>query len=324
MELKKGQEFKNFKALCVYMRWIDKDKVLSTGSKRKLEKDLSQICCWQKSNGSNIIIIKDVYEKKKKRTDGRSSNNKYVNLIEKILICKLEPNDTKIFLSNSKIANMIGIYNSKIHDAIKDRSIFAQKYEVDLYVLTIFLNQVRCEVSKIITRAMSSMMRNEILKGEKGTVLITNEIEEKVLHRMAIDEEILYIKQIEKKVLNKLGCKNKGIASFKNVYKIFYNDVMCRLHNKFEYIEAYYEGYYINDIDNSIINEVTEEIINDAKAILNNIIVERIIKIGQDIHKKAIKEEYSNVGFGEPALINGKSNDTFISEWKKIISIFWE
>lgn len=168
-------------------------------------------------------------------------------------------------------------------------------------------------------------MKNEILKGEKGTVLITNEIEEKVLHRMAIEEERLYIKEIEKKVLNELGCKNKGIASFKNVYKIFYDDVMCRLHNnKFEYIRAYYEGYYISDIDNSMINEITEEIINDAKATLNNIIVERIIKIGQDIHKKSIEDEYLNVGFGEPALINGKSNDTFMSEWKKIISIFWK
>lgn len=47
-----------------------------------------------------------------------------MNLIEKILICKLELNDTEIFLSNSKIANMIEIYDNKMHAAIKDRSKF--------------------------------------------------------------------------------------------------------------------------------------------------------------------------------------------------------
>lgn len=72
------------------MEWIDKDKVLSTGSKRKLGKDLSQICYWKKMEGSNCIVIKEIYESKKKRLDGRSLRNKYVNNIEKIVLYMLK------------------------------------------------------------------------------------------------------------------------------------------------------------------------------------------------------------------------------------------
>lgn len=40
--------------------------------------------------GSNCIVIKEIYESKKKRLDGRSLRNKYVNNIEKIVLYMLK------------------------------------------------------------------------------------------------------------------------------------------------------------------------------------------------------------------------------------------
>lgn len=50
--IKEGQVFKNFKTLCVSMGWIDENKTLSTCTKKKFEKDLSQICDWRKIEGT--------------------------------------------------------------------------------------------------------------------------------------------------------------------------------------------------------------------------------------------------------------------------------
>lgn len=63
--LEEGKVFKNFKELCVFMEWIDKETTLSTCSKRKYEKSLSQICSWEKINGTNKILIKEIYKQRK-------------------------------------------------------------------------------------------------------------------------------------------------------------------------------------------------------------------------------------------------------------------
>lgn len=325
MKLRNGQEFNNFKELCVMLKWIDPQKTLSTGSKRKLEKDLSQICSWEKIKGSNRILIIETYDEKKRRDDGRSKNNKYVDLIEKILIYELDAEDKDVYLSNSNICSKLGIFDCGIYEAMNDRSEFAQKNNLDTYVLTIFLARVRCEVNKIISRAMSSMIRNGILEAEKGIILITDEIKNENQHRMATGEEVVYIKEIEEEALNKLGCKNKGIASFRNLYKIFYGDVMHGLHNAdYIYIRAYYEGYYITSINKEMTADNNKKVIIKAKTTLRNIVIERILQIGEDIHKKTVVEEYLNMGFGQPAFVRSQSNEMFVAYWKKIISVLWE
>lgn len=214
--LKEGQIFNNFKELCVFMGWIHKSKTLSTGSKKKLEKDLSQICNWEKMKGTNKIIIKEIYDKKKKRIDGRSSNSKYIALIEEILISELTVSNRK-FYSIRSIGDILGVVNDNFYKNKDYYSRLALENYIDEYLISIYLIHSKGEINKIIKRAMNSLMKNNVIDAEEGIIIYSSEDG----YRMISQEEINIINKVEKNVLNLLGCKNKGLLNLKNLSEKF-------------------------------------------------------------------------------------------------------
>lgn len=319
MKLIEGQKFKNFKALCVYMGWIEKDKILSTGSKRKLEKDLSQICCWEKLDGSNCIVIKEIYESKKKRLDGRNLRNKYVKNVEMILLHWLRKKDKEIFISNSKIGFMIDLYNNKFFEERDFYSELAENMCIDRFLIDMFLLNSKSEVSKIISRAMDSMLKSNVLIGEKGIIIRCKDEGD----RMATEVEEEKIKNIENEVLELLSCKTKAIVWIKNKNKEFKRKVKSKLIAQgMGYIDDYYQGCYIESFDKSEAIAIDENEVVFAKESLKIDVIQRLICIGNRINEKSIKKEYDETFFGEPLLMDISCSNNFVKYWGQIIDYF--
>lgn len=172
--LEEGKVFKNFKELCVFMEWIDKETTLSTCSKRKYEKSLSQICSWEKINGTNKILIKEIYKQRKKRIDGRSSRSKYIKPIESILMYELMQNRNKNYLSINAIGEMLGIYNEKFKEDSEFYSKLAFENYIEEYLVSIFLFNSKGEINRIIKRAMKSMITNGVIEAEEGIIIFSS------------------------------------------------------------------------------------------------------------------------------------------------------
>lgn len=168
--LKEGQIFNSFKELCVLMGWINKSKTISTGSKKKLEKDLSQICKWERIGGINKIVIKEVYDKKKKRIDGRNSNSKYISLIEEILINELRVSNSKLYSVRS-IGRILGVVNDKFYQESRYYFKLAIENCIDRYLINIYLIHSKGEINKIIKKSMSSLIKNNVIDAEEGIII---------------------------------------------------------------------------------------------------------------------------------------------------------
>lgn len=291
--LKEGQIFNSFKELCVFMGWIHKSKTLSTGSKKKLEKDLSQICNWKRIIGTNKIRIVEIYDKKKKRIDGRSVNSKYISLIEEILINKLSRIEDK-FYSIGNIGSILEVINYKFYKDKNYYSKLAQENYIDEYLINIYLIHSKGEINKIIKRAMRSLIKNNVIDAEEGIIIYSEEEG----YRMASQEEINVINTVEENTLNILGCKNKGLLNLKNLSGKFKTMVNDDLKNRgYDYIEFYFLGYWIKKFNNEITNEDDDIDNSIKKEELRNLIVERLRNYGINLNKNAIKKEYEKLTF---------------------------
>lgn len=317
--LKEGQEFNSFKELCVFMGWINKSKTLSTDSKKKLEKDLSQICNWEKIEGTNKIRIKEIYYKKKKRIDGRTSNSKYISLIEEILINELRRSNKKLYSVRS-IGRILGVSNDKFYEDSKYYSKLAFENCIDRYLINIYLIHSKGEINKIIKRAMSSLIKNSVIDAEEGIIIYSAGDG----YRMASQEEVNIINIVEKNTLNLLGCKNKGLLNFKNLSEKFKKTVKDGLKNRgYDYIEFYFLGYWIKNFNNEIQNKENDIDSSILKEELRNLIKERLRNYGINLNKNTIKKEYEKLTFGEPFLEGTLSNSSFVGNWNWLTNYFF-
>lgn len=314
-----GQIFNSFKGLCIFMGWINKNKTLSTCSKKNLERDLSQICNWEKIEGTNKIRIKEVYNKKKKRIDGRSSNSKYISLVEEILISELIGGNRE-FYSIRSIGIILGVINEKFYKNRDYYSKLAFENYIDRYLINIYLIHSKGEINKIIRRAMSSLIKNNAIDAEEG--IIINSIGDE--YRMASQEEVNIINIVEKNVLNLLSCENKGLLNIKNLSEKFRKMVSYDLKSMgYDYIEFYFLGYWVKKFNNEIPNKEDNIDNSIAKEELKNLIRERLRSYGISLNRNAIKKEYENLTFGEPMLEGILSNFSFVENWNWLTNYFF-
>lgn len=317
--LEEGKVFKNFKELCVFMEWIDKETTLSTCSKRKYEKSLSQICSWEKINGTNKILIKEIYKQRKKRIDGRSSRSKYIKPIESILMYELMQNRNKNYLSINAIGEMLGIYNEKFKEDSKFYSKLAFENYIEEYLVSIFLFNSKGEINRIIKRAMKSMITNGAIEAEEGIIIFSC----KDGYKMASKEESMLIETIENNALRLLECKNKGFLNMKKLNKKFKQIVKDNLSKLgYEYVEYYYSGYFIKEMNHEISKEIDNSNVYIMKRQLKELILNRLKEYGLRINANAVRKEYKKLTFGEPMLVDTISNSNFIGDWNWLVDYF--
>lgn len=317
--LREGQIFNSFKELCVFMGWINKSKTISTGSKKKFEKDLSQICNWERIKGTNKIIIKEVYDKKKRRVDGRSKNSKYITLIEEILINELRVSNRKLYSIRS-IGRILGVINDKFYEDSEYYSKLAIENCIDRYLINIYLIHSKGEINKIIKSSMNSLIKNNVIDAEEGIIIYSAGDG----YRMASLEEVNIINIVEENVLNLLECKNKGLLNLKNLNEKFKKMVNDDLKNRgYDYIKFYFLGYSIKSFNDEILNK-TDDIDNSiVKEELRNLIRKRLGNYGTNLNRRAIEKEYEKLTFGEPMLEGILVNPTFLEDWNWLTNYFF-
>ena len=114
------KEYKNFKDICICSGLLEKEKPAPFGNtRRRLEKELSTICKWKKSDNGNGIIVEEVYKEQLQKIDKRSKNNIFINSIEIILLFSLRNIDAEkynLYFSNSKFYKILGLFNNNFEN----------------------------------------------------------------------------------------------------------------------------------------------------------------------------------------------------------------
>lgn len=324
--LKVGEEFKNYKALCECINVaVKKGGRNVQQQKQKLKRYFDWITEGRK------IIITEIYSDPKpdnrkgncgKSEGSRGNNNIYGKYIDNILIDYFIEHLKKyeglnISLTNIKIAELSGLINLNYSIVNKDKDKF-YKYLLDS------TTSVTKTVIKDVFRTIQGIFKPTILSSlsrleKQGYIefyigyLLIEKIEDKddikEVDRYADDEESKVIKKIEDKVLKEMGITIFKINNNDKIKKEYYNKVTKRVKEVFKSefdtrIKSYWTSYEIDiskteqamDFTNEQLDEIEElKIISTTvHRKLKEFKVDRD-KLKQELNKLLIKNVKSKI-----------------------------
>jgi hypothetical protein len=294
VNLKVGQTFKNYIALCTELEMEIKK---STNSKNAQYKELARYCNFSKVG--HQITINEVFDKQKPKIDNRKNNNSvYRELIEFLVCDYLAQYEGSICPSRNELMLRIGMINvnygfcgqnvAKLSAYLEN----TKKRTVDEKLIYDFYNKFNGNYKGIIESALDSLMDKRVIRYKQvRKVHLNNEY----LNRVADPEEEYIIDDTEKEVLNKLGYESMFLVRQSKDWLKFKNKVSNLLAERTN-IKYYYNAYYIRVSDKYIEDErdkLLELLLDDSrreqmKSELNETIINRIIEKAQKRHEKEI------------------------------------
>lgn len=291
------------------------------------------------------FIITEIYETPKEKIDNRGKsegsrgNNEGISIKYSIPLmldyfqCCLKNNQSIIYTTSDNLAKVIGIINDNYFKEKNDRKKYGEYIndESKTWNYTTYcdvLNSLSEIVRQTILGTLEKLQKNEYINYVQ-TYLISYKMEddskEELKIRIATNEEIKIIYEVEEEVLAEMGLDNtirlQSNSKLKNKY---YKKTSEMSRKKIEEelrekIEWYYVGFEIKILDKD-----TEEIENmkELKTKLNDSITERAL--GKINNKKynAEKELKNFKGFGKPILkkwYQDRLKDNYIAEAEEMI-----
>ena len=257
--LKPGDMFPNYKKLCEHLGVQPK-----SGKGRKLQEDMfRRYFDYQKVEGSQAIIIMDVYSEPQDRTEYR--NAKFINQIKVLIMAKLceeyhdgKARDNTIIYNTSysnlmKKLNLVNFYfwgkgdskgeNSSLNYFLKT---YPQLFSYDsnmkdnnsfLWNSRFFFSITMNKIKDAIRSALNSLQKDDIITYKPGYMILLSDTRQ--TKRLATDKEEAILKEIRKEIAESMGYRNSHIACF---YKPdeFYRQFRNRIMERFGWKDAYF------------------------------------------------------------------------------------
>lgn len=318
LELK---EYKSFKDVCIYAGLLEKENSAPSGNTRKrLEKELSAICKWNKSKNGNGIIVEEVYKEQLQKIDKRSKNNTFINPIEIVLLFSLRNIDAEkynLYFSNSMFYRILGLFNNNFEDLIlSDVDSVLEDLEIDYSSFKSFKVNSKAEANKIIARALKSLYSRKIIDFYEGMIIVDNNN----VSRLANYEESRTITRLQKEVLNELHCFNFSQVEFRNLQLAYYRKLNKKIkESNIENFKYFYRGYCVTSHNKSIAEEIERQCRDENFRKLNDLFIKKMKRVAESRHKYAIKKEKEKLAFGECMLID-EASKLYISNNNKLIN----
>lgn len=288
-KLLNGMQFNSYKDLCEFIGW----KYNLSNKDTKL-KELEEFCYFECIN--NTYFIKDVYTTRRFIMRDDEKNNKKImkNAISNCILCliskeilenKTIANDTdQVFVGKSKLMESVGLANINFNTC-KAKILETSKYlNVDYKTTQEFFNLNNKNFLNILESGIKQLRNYRIIDWtyatnicfsnldneniEYGYEEVYDEVEKcyktimkaktniNTTYRLATDEEVEFILNIENIALRELGLKNIQEVFVKNYINKFYNLVRTKLANSKE-LRGYnfsYKGYKIYYTINGVID----------------------------------------------------------------------
>ncbi len=276
--LYEDQVIKNYTELCSLL------EIKATGgdSKKSQHKQLECYCKYHKE-GHKYIIDK-IYNTPLPYIDERLKSNEYVEEIGDIILEYLfNTKDTDRLLSLSNLMKILGIVNNTYCIGYNNKKELSSVLSLTLYDVNYFYDNTRNEFKKIIERALNNLKSRKVLEWYSQIVLVRkyyNEIKEEFSYTydVATDDQIKEIINIEKEVMQQLGCRNGRDVFLKRLSKKLYSLSSKRIQEKYnkDYI-SYFRAYKLLIGDRAI--KIEYDNIQVKRYILNNKIINKSEKL---------------------------------------------
>lgn len=236
-KLKKGQVFKNYKELCVYMGW----DYVGGSTKIKNLKELDRICTY-KRQGNKYVITKAFKSPKEpiKQVGGRS---KYLQPLEVLIMDFLEQNkdfnNGIMLIGRLELLEAIGLIPKELENAFKGNAKSPVELDLNSYTFRIFKGEVINNMQQRLQSCLFNMQKRNLIIVEEVTILKTTNGT-----KIADAKELEILENLTKQTLKELGCKNMGSVLFANKNKKFWEAIAEKLSNSsINYVYGYYKGY---------------------------------------------------------------------------------
>lgn len=324
LEIKK---YKNYKELCTELGW----KVKTGKSKQVQMKDLDRVCKWHKEG--NCIIIDEIFEKIKDKTDKRHNNggnntrsNKendkrhnnggnsttYMPEIDELLENYIG-NNKQVIDNFGRIIKTIGMVNDNFiaFSSIGSQKSISRSMQIPIETIKDFRGWVDGRIKSILENSLNRLERNKKISWNKGKQLVIKK-DNKWIFRLATEDENNNILAYEKQILNEMGfntikevfCYYKLKDFYKNVHKLCKQNDLC---------DFYYNVYIIDRI-----KDLDVKPIKNQKNKIN-------IKIQKSIFKSA---EKARDKVNKKGKLAGKLKDrnrqyeNYLDDIKRLVEMF--
>lgn len=329
-----GQEFKNYKELCIF---LNEDENLLGNSKKSQEKEFRRYFDFEKIGNSRRIRIKNVYGaplNKENNYKGGNNSVKYIDVLESLILDMLSRRKADYaFISINNILNTLKMVNEEYIankytinklskkldipvEEIRDfyttsDSVLKSNVETALKRLSnkslVIWNHTTCIA--IVNTEVEFRENFEIAMYKKETIdefgdttieFNSSEVKHRTIHRKATKDEKTLIITLEKDTLLEMGCATKHQAFREGKRDEFYKKVNKKLFEKTN-IYMYYTAYEINFNSEYIEDELEKNLfkMNDYTLHLNRLelnegVMERLYNNAENRHKRTHRNHPSS------------------------------
>jgi hypothetical protein len=307
--LQEGLIVKNYKEMCKLLG----EEITGGDSKKSQEKEWRRYFSFEKK-GQKYIVIK-IYNEPLEKEDKRVMGNRsiYLEYLELLLLqnistkkgYKIQENMTKLFkdvgIANIRYKTMTKSEIKKMDDKFNDFSI--QFFDQSSYQ----------KFKAIMFGSLNNLRSRRLIEYEIVMMININEgpkMEPNI--RLATEDEINFIKDIEREVLNKMGLRNINEVHWKFRTDEFYGEVKQLLYERYD-INYYFKEIKILFTHKFIIEGLEETMerikkiaLDEQKHKLNDLSVQAVNKQAENYHAKQKQkieqkiQELSEGIFGEP------------------------
>ena len=265
LELKQGQVYKNYKALCEQLGEQPK-----TGKSKQLQlKDWERYFTYHKDG--NKFVIDEVFSEPKEKVDGRANNkggnnNIFAEELDRIVLSCIDDGD---WTFNDIFTDCIPILTSKYQDCLKcGYDLYAKNNGLSVGLVTTYSQKLRAILERAIVSSFERLQKQGKIKYQKS-----------VIGNIVIDTIILNEKQMEElKEVEKLVYEEMGITHFqranRDIDRKFRRNVCKKM--SFEMI-GYWKVYQVEQLtdeepmqDDDIEKFCEKVLIRLHKAVIND------------------------------------------------------
>ena len=300
-ELKVGQVFKNYKAIC---EWLGV-KPASGNTKISHMKEFDRYCTYHKEG--NKFVIDEVYDEIQEKEDNRKSI--FYDDLETIILYALDKEKKRdVNWSIGKSLLLANFVNENFRYCTdKTISDVSTALEVDKKYMYDFYNISRDKFSKIFFTSLKRMQNKGLLDCSECTmvckrvsIIQMNELGEPLTdergmityktikeYRPATNDERYFINKAKKSILSELGYTSTNECFGKGKWSVFKKMMNKKLSDTLN-IDFYYKGYSIVKNTEYIHDVITEIHRNNCASSVNMMAKD---SLRQSNNKKIIKNE---------------------------------
>ena len=286
-----GQEFKNFKELCLHLGV----KPAVGGRNTKLQKEEFERYFRYSKNGHKIKI-EEIFKFEQPKIDKRTTggNATYMKYIKDLVLYALRELNGEIgYVPVSRLLYLCEMVNQRYLEHQYNKKELAKELNMDISYVEEFYSRNHSALRVLIERALDSMEKGSLIELDcmtfaKVRVIKTDKNGNDYVdfeHRMVMDDELQSVIEITEYVQKKLGIKNPQEIYLKKKFSKFNAELNKALLSELGFYYTY-KCYRIAPYKNRIIKTIEENEKDIIASQLSENVINKIEKESAKLHNK--------------------------------------